>query len=83
MHELQPRNNEPFPLTFASEGQQVKIVLLHGHKGLGMRLASMGLNIDSRIRVLQRMGNSLVIMRDEIRLALGTGIAQKILVIPV
>jgi ferrous iron transport protein A len=54
-----------------------------GGAGLDKRLASMGLQINSKIEILQRLGGSLVVAVNDIRLALGAGMAHKIMVLPV
>jgi len=71
----------PFPLAMAQEGERIIIFLLRGGKGLEMRLTSLGLNIGSELTVSQREGSNLVVLRGETRLALGAGIAQKIMVV--
>jgi ferrous iron transport protein A len=71
----------PFPLAMAQEGDQVKVFLLRGGKGLEMRLTSLGLNVGSELTVSQRQGGNLVVIRGETRLALGTGMAHKIMVV--
>jgi len=70
-----------FPLALAQEGEQVRILLLRGGKGLEMRLTSLGLNMGSELTVSQREGGNLVVLRGETRLALGAGMAQKIMVV--
>ncbi len=74
-------NKAPFPLAMAQEGEHVRIFLLRGGKGLEMRLTSLGLNVGSELTVSQRQGNNLVVLRGETRLALGAGMAQKIMVV--
>ncbi len=74
------RQASAYPLALAQEGERVKIRLLRGGKGLEMRLTSLGLNIGSELSVAQRQGNTLVVIRGETRLALGAGMAQKIIV---
>lgn len=69
-----------FPLAQASEGDWVRICFFRAGQGLEMRLTSMGLNLGSELRVSQRIGGNLVVLRGETRLALGAGMAQKILV---
>ncbi|NJN46496.1 MAG: ferrous iron transport protein A [Candidatus Competibacteraceae bacterium] len=76
-----PTDKAPFPLAMAQEGEQVTIFLLRGGKGLEMRLTSLGLNIGGELTVSQREGGNLVVLRGETRLALGVGIAQKIMVV--
>ena len=74
-------NNAPFPLAMAQEGELVKIFLLRGGKGLETRLTTLGLNVGSELIISQRQGGNLVVIRGETRLALGAGMAQKIMVI--
>ena len=71
----------PYPLTMAREGEQVRIAVLRGGKGLEMRLTSLGLNVGSELLISQRQGNNLVVIRSETRLALGAGMAHKIMVV--
>lgn len=72
-----------FPLSMAVEGDQVRIVMHRGGEGLDKRLASMGLQIDSRVEILQRPGGSFVVAVNDIRMALSAGVAHKIMVAPV
>lgn len=71
-----------FPLSMAAEGDRVRIVMHRGGQGLDKRLASMGLHIDSTIEILQRLSGSFVIAVNDIRFALGAGMAHKIMVVP-
>lgn len=71
-----------FPLVMADEGAQVRIVALHGGKGLTTRLTELGLNVGSEVRVVQRQGGGLLVARGESRIALGGGMAAKIQVAP-
>lgn len=71
-----------FPLGMAGEGEKVKIVGISGGKNLAKRLLTLGLVEDTEMQVLQRQ-HGLVIACGEIRLALGLGMAQKIMVVPV
>ena len=71
-----------FPLAMVQEGDRVKISQLRAGNSLELRLASMGLNVGSEIVVSQRAGCDLVVIRGETRLALGLGMAQKIMVTP-
>ena len=70
-----------FPLAMAREGARVRIHKLVGGKGLEMRLTSLGLNVGSEIVVSLHQGGKLVVLREETRLALGAGMAHKILVV--
>lgn len=71
-----------FPLSMAAEGDRVRVVMHRGGMGLDKRLTSMGLQIDSRIEVLQRPGGSLVVAVNNSRMALSAGMAHKIMVAP-
>ena len=71
-----------FPLMMADEGARVRITRLLGGKGLSLRLTELGLNLGAEIAVLQRQGGGLLIARGEGRIALGGGMAAKILVAP-
>ena len=72
-----------FPLSLADEGRSFKIVLLNGGKSIGKRLSSLGLNINCELEIVNRQGGSLVVGRNQTRLALGMGMARKIMVVPV
>ncbi len=74
---------QAFPLSMADEGKSFKIVLLNGGKNIGKRLSNLGLSINCELEIVHRQGAALVVARDQIRLALGMGIARKIMVIPV
>ncbi len=80
MQNHQSDKNSFFPLAMSQEGDTVKIKSLNGGKNMEARLTSMGLNVGSELLVSQRQGNNLVVIRGETRLALGAGLAQKILV---
>lgn len=73
---------KPFALGLAAEGQPLQIVSLRAGRNLDRRLADLGLNIGSRISVVQRQGGGLVIARDAVRVAVGAGMAMKIFVVP-
>ena len=83
MSNRESHDNPPFPLAMAGEGEHVRIFLLRGGRGLQMRLTDLGLNVGSELIVSQRQGGSLVVIRGETRLALGAGMAQKIMVVRV
>ncbi len=81
MSDASPQDKAPFPLAMAQEGERVTILLLRGGKGLELRLTSLGLNTGSELLVSQRQGGNLVVIRGETRIALGAGMAQKIMVV--
>ena len=69
-----------FPLAMAGEGERVRIRSLLGGKGLAKRLTELGLNPGAEVRIVAHQGGGLVVARGETRLALGGGMAVKILV---
>ena len=75
-----PHEVHAFPLAMASEGSRVRVRLLQGGKSLVMRLTELGLNQGTELIVVQRQGGGLVVARGETRIALGGGMAAKILV---
>jgi Fur family ferric uptake transcriptional regulator len=69
------------PLVMASPGERVRIVGFRGGKGMERRLTSMGLNRDAEIEVIKSNGpGPLIVASRETRIALGFGMAKKILV---
>lgn len=69
------------PLALAYPGQKVKVVSIVAGRGLRQRLISMGLNVGSEIKVIKsRAPGPFLIAVKETRLAIGRGIAYKIMV---
>jgi ferrous iron transport protein A len=77
-----PPPDKAFPLIMAAEGERLRVVALHGGKGLIARLTELGLNVGSEISIVQRQGGGLLIARGASRIALGAGMATKIQVVP-
>ena len=69
------------PLSMASPGEVVKIVAIRAGWGLQRRLADMGLTPGLKVRVIRghRFGALVLDVRGS-RLALGRGLARKIMV---
>lgn len=75
--------NRRFPLTLADEGDRVRIVAVQAGRGMTRRLTDMGLPMGSEIVVVQRLGKgSVVVAHEQTRMALGAGMAHRILVTP-
>jgi len=73
--------NPSFPLSDAVVGDSLIVTALLAGKELGRRLADLGLPIGSRIEVMHRQrGGRMIVARDFSRVALGAGMADKILV---
>lgn len=73
-------HTQVFPLAMASEGETLRVEMLHGGPGLARRVAEMGLNVGCEVVVRQRQASGLIVSRGETRFALGAGMAQKIMV---
>lgn len=72
------------PLSFLPENHEAVIIEVRGGYGLTRRLAELGFTSGARVKVLQStpLGPMLVMVRGA-RIALGRGIAMKIIVKPV
>lgn len=72
---------DAIPLAFLSVGEEGVIVEMQGGRGMSQRLSEMGFTNSTRVRVLSSSspGPVLVSVRDA-RIAIGRGIAMKILV---
>lgn len=71
-----------FPLVFAARGQMVTLVEIRAGDKLRKRLADLGLNVGMRVRVVQgdSAGPVILAVKNDGRLAVGQGMAQKIMV---
>jgi ferrous iron transport protein A len=79
---LTESTQRPVALAMADEGRVVRVVGLRAGRNLDRRLTDLGLNVGSELIVLQRQGGGLLIRRGEARIALGSSMATKIMVVP-
>lgn len=70
----------PMPLSMLSEGEEGKIVSIRGGRGLLRRLAELGFNPDTKVKVLRATSGPFVIMLRGSRVAIGRGVAMRIFV---
>ena len=69
------------PLSTVSSEKEVTLIDIHGGRGVQSRLCSMGLVPGVKIRVLSNSGaGPLMVAVKDTRLALGRGMAYKIIV---
>lgn len=61
-------------------GDRIRVMLIDTEKHLKKRLLSMGLANQSRFQVLQRRGHAVVVGNETSRIAIGSGMSEKILV---
>ncbi len=69
-----------FPLSMSNAGMLVRVVSLAGGQGLDRRMTEMGINVGAELKICQREGAGIVVMRGETRFALGGGMAHRIMV---
>jgi len=72
------------PLTMATPGEDVKLVAIRGGQRVRKRLADLGLTPGTVLQVVQAdaWGPLIVAFKDDARLALGRGMAHKMMVEP-
>ncbi|WP_169583596.1 FeoA family protein [Rhodobacter capsulatus] len=71
------------PLALAAPGALFQVARLAGCADFQHRMVAMGLGPGRRLQVTQNGGGQMVIALGETRIALGRGMAQKILVQPI
>lgn len=68
------------PLNETTVGRRLRLVSIDGGDALRRRLLSLGLATGGIVEVVHRRGGGVVVARDGNRVALGQGMAQKVLV---
>ena len=69
------------PLAMVSPGEEVRLVAIRGGQRLRKRLADLGLNVGMTVRVMQCGGHgTLILAVKDSRLALGRGMAHRIMI---
>ena len=71
------------PLSMAAAGQELRLVEIQAGRRLTHRLAELGLTPGVTLRVVQKNGGPLLISVRGSRIAIGRGMAHKLLVTPV
>ena len=70
-----------FPLLLAAVGERIRIVAIRSGRDTGRRLSDLGLTSGCEVTVVSRdAAGSMVVARDDMRLALGMGLAHRVLV---
>jgi ferrous iron transport protein A len=70
-----------FPLVLANEGERVRILSFNHGRSLDRKLAELGLAVGNEVVVMARQQRGpMVVARDDMRIALGSGMAHRILV---
>ena len=68
------------PLTTVNPGQEVTLIDIQGGRGLKSKLYSMGLIPGVKLRIVGNGGGPIMIAINDTRLALGLGMARRIMV---
>jgi Fe2+ transport system protein FeoA len=75
-------NQSETPLSAVPPGQRVRITSYAGGRMLRSRLAALGLNVGQEVDILQNNRGLIIVGVNGGRVALGRGVSQKILVVP-
>lgn len=76
-------NQPETPLSAVPAGQRVRITSYAGGRMLRSRLASLGLTLGREVNILQNNRGLIIVGVNGGRVALGRGLSQKILTVPV
>jgi ferrous iron transport protein A len=82
MNESDEAERDLIPLASLPEGSHARIEQLLGGRQLIRRLLGLGLRVGSELDVLQQRGRGVVVASHGVRVALGAGIAEKLLMLP-
>jgi ferrous iron transport protein A len=69
-----------FPLAMATVGEQVRLESIHGGENLIHRLTALGLTPGVELSIVQDSGGPLLVSVRDSRIALGRGMAHKVMV---
>ncbi len=67
------------PMTEIPVGRRARLVKIEGGRELTRRLLGLGLSINDEVEVLQHRGRGVVVARGGNRIALGGGVAEKLM----
>lgn len=73
---------DPIPLNQASTGQTTVLTAIEGDHLLIKRLLGLGIRVGSRLTLTQRRGAGVIVANQGARIALGPGLARRLLVTP-
>ena len=71
------------PLSELPQGSRGRVCEIRGGRQLAHRLRGLGLRVGSEVEMLHRKGQGVVVSVGETRVALGAGVAEKLLIDPV
>jgi ferrous iron transport protein A len=82
MNEYDPPTAELVSLASLPVGSRARIERLLGGRQMTRRLLGLGLRVGSVLDVVQQRGRGVVVASHGIRVALGAGVAEKLLMLP-
>jgi ferrous iron transport protein A len=82
MNEFDPSTTKLVSLASLPVGSRARIERLLGGRLMTRRLLSLGLRVGSVLDVVQQRGRGVVVASHGIRVALGAGVAEKLLMQP-
>jgi ferrous iron transport protein A len=82
MNEFDPSASQLVSLASLPVGSRARIERLLGGRQMTRRLLSLGLRVGSVLEVVQQRGRGVVVASRGIRVALGAGVAEKLLMLP-
>ena len=68
------------PLTEAPKRKVIRLISISGNRGITQRLAELGLTLGTKIKIIQDSGGPLIIEVRNSKIALGRGMAEKLIV---
>ena len=82
MNEFDPSTTDLVSLAALPVGSRARIERLLGGRQMTRRLLGLGLRVGSVLDVVQQRGRGVVVASHGIRVALGAGVAEKLLMSP-
>ena len=82
MHRPVPPPSELISLALLPVGGHARIERVEGGRLMTRRLLSLGLRVGSEVDIVQHRGRGVVVASQGSRVALGAGVADKLLVLP-
>lgn len=80
---MDQRVSNPVSLAELPVGAAAVVSQIAGGRELRRKLRGLGIRLGSRIRIEHRRGSGLVVSAGSVRIALGGGIVDKLVVVPV
>ncbi len=80
MNQLDPIDCLASPLNELAIGDTARVIEIHGGKNMTRRLMGLGLKVGSSVTVLHRRGEGVVVGDGGNRIAIGGGVANRVMV---